>query len=167
MGYPIFTLAIESCSVKVKGPMKLTLFMSNTMVREDVSTPWGECKNCGVGTRSHELEPAEYEVFLEEVIVGTSDTYSAKQWEDVDEVEKYDMVLDAVVMCHRCWSNVQSSFVNMVKKNFEQWSAEVKPHATAIKRAINTQVYYDFTDKQTIDALKILAKKLKEASLDE
>lgn len=137
------------------------------MVREDVSTPWGECKNCGVGTRSHELEAAEYEVVLEEVIVGTADAYAANQWEDVDEVEKYEMVLEAVVMCHRCWVNVQSSFVKMVKENFEQWSGEVKAHATAIKRVINTQVYYEFTDKQTIDALKILAKKLKEASLDE
>jgi len=167
MRFPIFTVPINGGSAKVKGAMKLSYVMSKTIVRDDVSTPWGECKNCGVGTRSHELEAAEYEVFLEEVIVGTSDAYSSNQWEDVDEVEKYDMVLDAVVMCHRCWGNVQSSFVNMVKKNFEQWSAEVKPHATAIKRAINTQVYYDFTDKQTVEALKILAKKLKEASLDE
>jgi len=147
--------------------MKLRWVMSKTFVRDDVSTPWGECKNCGVGTRSHELEPAEYEVFLEEVIVGTSDAYSAKQWEDVDEVEKYDMVLDAVVMCHRCWTEVQTSFVKMVRKNFEKWSDDIKANTTAVKRAINTQVYYDFDDKQTVEALKILAKKLKEASLDE
>ena len=138
-----------------------------TVTRDDVNAPYSRCVDCECKTRSHILEPAEYEIYKAEVISGVSDIYSAQGWEEVDEVEKYDMVLEAVVMCHRCWGNVQSSFVNMVKKNFEQWSAEVKPHATAIKRAINTQVYYDFTDKQTIDALKILAKKLKEASLDE
>lgn len=147
--------------------MKLTRIMSNTIVRDDVRTPFGECKNCGVPTRSHELEPAEYEVFVEEVIVGTADTYSAKQWEDVEEIEKYELAVDALVMCHRCWSDVQSSFVKMVKRNFDKWSEDIKSHVNPVKKAVNTQIYYDFSDAQTIEALKILAKKLKEASLDE
>ena len=147
--------------------MKLTRFMSNTIVRDDVSTPWGECKNCGVGTRSHELEPAEYEIFIEEVIVGTADLHSAKQWEDVEEIEKYELVMDALVMCHRCWSDLQESFVKMVKRNFTKWSEDISSYVNPVKKAINTQVYYDFGHTQTIEALKILAKKLKEASLDE
>lgn len=147
--------------------MKLTRFMSNTIVRDDVSTPWGECKKCGVGTRSHELEPAEYEIYIEEVIVGSADAYSAKQWEDVEEVEKYELAVEALVMCHRCWRDLQESFVKMVKRNFTKWSEDIKSHVNPVKKAVNTQVYYDFNDAQTIDALKILAKKLKEASLDE
>ena len=74
--------------------MKLRWFMSNTIVRDDVSTPWESAKKCGVGTRSHELEPAEYEIYIEEVIVGNADAYSAKQWEDVEEVEKYELAVD-------------------------------------------------------------------------
>ena len=147
--------------------MKLSLFMSRTIVRDDVSTPWGECKKCGVGTRSHELEPAEYEIFVEEVIVGTADSYSAKQWEDVEEVEKYELAVDALVMCHSCWSDLQESFVKMVKGNFTKWSEDIKSYVNPVKKAVNTQLYYDFNHTQTIEALKILAKKLKEASLDE
>ena len=62
---------------------------------------------------------------------------------------------------------LQSSFVKMVKKNFTKWSEDIKSYVNPVKKAVNTQVYYDFNNAQTIEALKILAKKLKEASLDE
>jgi|TARA_B100001094_G_scaffold272005_1_gene277593 hypothetical protein len=39
-------------------------------------------------------------------------------------------------------------------------------HAVEIKKAVNTQVAYDFEDEKTIAALKNLASQLKEAALD-
>ena len=72
--------------------------------------------------------------------MGTADTYSAKQWEDVEEIEKYELAVDALVMCHRCWSDVQSSFVKMVKKNFDKWSEDIKSHVNPVKKAVNTQI---------------------------
>lgn len=136
------------------------------VTRDDVSTPYSTCKKCGCKTRSHELEAAEYEIFVEEVIIGSSDTYAAKRWEEVDEVEKYERVTEPVVMCHKCWLQVQASFVKMVKKNFDNWNENISSNVSAVKKAINTQVYYDFEDEDTIGSLKTLAKTLKEAALD-
>ena len=144
--------------------MKILWIMG--IVRDDISTPWGKCIDCGCGTRSHELEPAEYEIFTTEAIVAGSDVYASKEWEDVEDVEKFERVLDAIVMCHKCWSAKQTVFVSFVRKHFENWRDNALDHAADIKHAVNTQVYYDYDDAQTIDALKILAKKLKEASLN-
>lgn len=145
--------------------MKVFMLMG-TIVRDEVRAKQGPCEGCGVRTRSHVLEPAEYEIIKEEVIVGSSDVYASKGWEDVEEIERYDMVLDAVVMCHRCWSERQERFASFVKKHFEEWRDDLVVHHNAVKKAINTQIYYDYTDEKTIQALKILAKAVKEAALD-
>jgi hypothetical protein len=137
-----------------------------TIVRDDVKAKFGPCEGCEAWTRSHVLEPAEYEIIKEEVIVASADVYAAEQWEDVEEVERYDMVLDAVVMCHRCWTERQERFAKFVKKRFEDWRDNISTHHNAVKKAINTQIYYDYNDEKTIAALKILAKAIKEASLD-
>ena len=145
--------------------MKVFMLMG-TVVRDDVRAKQGPCEGCGVRTRSHVLEPAEYEIIKEEVIVGSSDVYASKGWEDVEEIERYDMVLDAVVMCHKCWLGRQERFAKFVKKHFEEWRDDITVHHNAVKKAINTQIYYDYTDEKTIQALKILAKTVKEAALD-
>lgn len=142
------------------------LGIMGTVVRDDVKTKYGKCSSCGVGTRSHVLEPAEYEIIKQEVLVDESDVYSNDQWEEYEEVEKYEMVLEAVVMCHRCWLSKQSVFADFIKDKFESWKETPIANATAIKKAINTQVYYNYSDEKTIKALKILAKKIKEAALD-
>ena len=112
------------------------------------------------------LEPAEYEIYKQEVIVGMSDENASEQWEDVEQVEKYDMVIDPVVMCHKCWLQKQGEFAKLVSKNNPKWSKDVIVNATAIKRAVNTQVYYEFDNQETVSTLKELAKQLKEAALD-
>ena len=108
-----------------------------TVVRDDVSTPYSRCIDCGVKTRSHVLEPAEYEIYKGEGILGSSDVYASEGWEEVEEVDKYDLWMDKTVL-----------------------------HAAEIKKAVNTQIAYDFEDDKTILALKNLARQLKEAALD-
>ena len=41
-----------------------------TVTRDDVNAPYSRCVDCDCKTRSHVLEPAEYEIYTEEVIVG-------------------------------------------------------------------------------------------------
>lgn len=146
--------------------MKCRTFMRGTVIRDDVAPVWSKCKSCGVGTRSHTLEPAEYEIYRQEVIVGQSDEFAADQWEDVEEVEKYEMVIEPVVMCHRCWTDLQEKFVKRVNKNYQKWLDGVIEHQVAIRKTINTQVYYDFKNEEATSKLKNLAKKLKESALD-
>jgi hypothetical protein len=145
--------------------MKVLQFMA-TVTRDDVRPKYGKCVSCGTGTRSHVLEPAEYEIIKQEVLVDESDVYSNDQWEEYEEVERYEMAIEAVVMCHRCWVSKQEVFASFIKDKFEEWKGDVISHSNSIKKAINTQVYYDYEDEKTIKALKILAKKIKEAALD-
>ncbi len=63
------------------------------------------------------------------------------------------------------WLN-RISFLTLVKNKYDLWMKETISHAPEIKRAVNTQVAYDFKDDKTISALKNLARQLKEAALD-
>lgn len=82
--------------------------------RPEISPKYGPCVDCGNRTRSHVIEPALYEEFEEEIIVGRSDTFASKQWEDVDTITRALRVEEAVVMCHNCW-----------KQNIERFNAEL------------------------------------------
>lgn len=137
-----------------------------SIVRDDVATPWGQCIDCGCGTRSHELEPAEYEVYTAEAVRHASDIYASVEYEEVEEVDRYEMITEAVVMCHKCWVARQDKFRIFVQKKWSEWSSDPVTHVVPIKRAVNTQVYYGYEDEKTIEALKKLAKLLKEAALD-
>ena len=137
-----------------------------TVTRDDVNTPYGRCADCECKTRSHLLEPAEYEIYKSEAISSSSDIYAASGWEEVEEVEKYEMVIEPKVMCHKCWVVKQNQFSSLVKNKYDMWMKETIKHAPEIKKAVNTQVAYDFEDDKTIAALKNLAKQLKEAALD-
>ena len=137
-----------------------------TIIRDDVNTPYGRCTDCGCKTRSHVLEPAEYEIYKSEVILGSSDVYASEGWEEVEEVDKYEMVIEATVMCHKCWCIKQDKFAERIKAKYELWMDKTVFHAAEIKKAVNTQIAYDFEDDKTILALKNLAKQLKEAALD-
>ena len=151
--------------MKVIDASKVLLVM-RTVTRDDVSAPYSRCVDCDCKTRSHVLEPAEYEIYTEEVIVGTSDSHASKGWEDVDEVDKYEMVVEPRVICHKCWVIKQTKFANLVEKRYSTWMDKTILHAVEIKKAVNTQVAYDFGDEKTIAALKNLASQLKEAALD-
>ena len=149
----------------VKDATKLSDTM-RTVTRDDVNAPYSRCRDCNCKTRSHVLEPAEYEIYKAEVISGTSDIYSAQGWEEVDEVEKYEMVTEPTVMCHKCWLVKQDKFADLVKAKYDLWMDKTILHVAEIKKAVNTQIAYDFEDDTTIHALKNLAKQLKEAALD-
>lgn len=149
----------------VKDATKLSDIM-RTVTRDDVNAPYSRCRDCNCKTRSHVLEPAEYEIYKAEVISGTSDIYSAQGWEEVDEVEKYEMVTEPTVMCHKCWLVKQDRFADLIKAKYDLWMDKTILHVAEIKKAVNTQIAYDFEDDTTIHALKNLAKQLKEAALD-
>lgn len=151
--------------MKVIDASKVLLVM-RTVTRDDVNAPYSRCVDCDCKTRSHVLEPAEYEIYTEEVIVGTSDSHASKGWEDVDEVDKYEMVVEPRVICHKCWLIKQSKFSKLVENRYSIWMDKTILHAVEIKKAVNTQVAYDFEDEKTIAALKNLALQLKEAALD-
>ena len=134
--------------------------------RENVAAKYGPCVECGIGTRSHVLEAAEWEEYEEEVVVARSDDFASTAWEEVDTITKFDLVKENKVMCHKCWCIKQDKFAERIKAKYELWMDKTVLHAAEIKKAVNTQIAYDFEDDKTILALKNLAKQLKEAALD-
>ena len=91
------------------------------ITRTEVAAKYGPCISCGIGTRSHVLEIAEWEEYEEEVIVARSDDLASKQWEEVDTITKFDRVKDDVVMCHRCWLEKAESYTRVIDSNYQKW----------------------------------------------
>ena len=138
------------------------------IIRPEISTRAGPCTNCGKKTRSHELEPAEYEEYMQEVIVGSSDQYqSRKGWEDFEEQLRSEIVVDALVMCHGCWSEKQTTFSTKIQKGSPKWMEDPVLNAAAIRKSMETLKYYDFDDSQLIDTLTKLVRSLKEAATND
>ena len=84
------------------------------IVRPHIATKYGPCIDCGIGTRSHVLSPAEYEPYEEEVVIARSDDFASKEWEEVDTITKYALSQAAVVMCHKCWLSKKDSFETVI-----------------------------------------------------
>jgi len=165
MGIALYLAISVYRRVRVIDARKVFVFM-RTVTRDDVTTPYGRCTNCECKTRSHLMEPAEYEIYTAEEIKRSTDLHAATRYEEVSEVDKYEMVLEPKVMCHKCWLSKQQQFSSLVRKKYDLWMKETILHSSEIKKAVNTQVAYDFEDDKTISALKNLARQLKETALD-
>ena len=140
--------------------------------RPDIKGDFVPCVECSSMTRSHRLESPRYEEY-EEVWEDELEEYQGrKKQEEEAEAEEEEVVIryrlvDAqVCMCHKCWLVKQAKFADLVKIKYELWMDKTILHAAEIKKAVNTQIAYDFEDDTTIHALKNLAKQLKEAALD-
>ena len=131
--------------------------------RTEVATPEAPCKSCTVRTRSHVLERAKYVEFEEEVIVGKSDDFASNSWEEVEEITKFEMAEEAVVMCHKCWLKRQEEFSEFLGKKLLTWGSDPAMYVPAIKKAIQTVNYYEFDDVELKSHIKAIRKALVEA----
>tara|TARA_B100000287_G_scaffold319331_1_gene303158 strand:+ start:49 stop:495 length:447 start_codon:yes stop_codon:yes gene_type:complete len=91
--------------------------------RENVAAKYGPCVECGIGTRSHVLEVAEWEEYEEEVVVARSDDFASTAWEEVDTITKFDLVKENKVMCHKCWVKKAESYATVIESNYDKWVA--------------------------------------------
>lgn len=88
--------------------------------RPEIRGGYGPCIKCGIGTRSHVLEPALYEEYEKEIITGASDIHSSSQWEEVETITASERVEEAVVMCHRCWLDALEYYnIELPKMTFD------------------------------------------------
>jgi len=120
--------------------------------RPEVATKYGPCINCDRGTRSHVLEPALWESYEEEVIVGRSDDFAAKQWEDVDYITRHDRVEEATVMCHSCWLEVLAHY----NKTLPTTSFDGAGRIMRMTKLIRLIQYYELEDHLDEEAKKSL-----------
>ena len=101
--------------------------------------------------------------FEEEVVVGKSDDYASNTWEEVEEVTKFEIAEEAVVMCHKCWLKRQEEFSEFLSKKLVTWTTEPAMYTPAIKKAIQTVNYYEFDDVTLKANIKAIRKALVEA----
>ena len=127
--------------------------------RSDVSIPWSECESCGVGTRSHLLEPALYNEYITQQIIDQSDEYANKQWEEVEDVIKLELAEHPIVMCHKCWNKKRRGFDKLITEKYPNWIADPSTHIITIQRILRTYQYYKF--KTHIKEMKILLSIMK------
>ena len=110
------------------------------------SVPTGRCIECNRKTRSHVIEPPEYNKYLQEVIVAQSDDFASKKWEEVDEVEKWERVKEAVVMCHACWLGKRDETFSQLEKKCDEWVENPLPNMQRLKSFLTKWEKFGFCD---------------------
>jgi len=91
------------------------------IIRNNIAAKYGPCIDCGIGTRSHVLEVAEWEEYEEEVVIARSDDFASKEWEEVDTITKFDLVKENKVICHKCWISKAESYATVIDSNYDKW----------------------------------------------
>ena len=141
------------------------------VTREYVRGPSGECKACGVSTRSHILEPAKYEEY-EIVTEEEHEEYQAKFKEETGEEEielRYRLLERPTVMCHRCWEKFRNAQIGLLTENKEEWNENISKYVPEIKMFLKRWKYHEFTHEckeDVLDMVKNLQKNMKEALLN-
>lgn len=132
--------------------------------RPDVKGKHVQCVSCGVNTRSHILEAAEYEEYEEIWEEDDLQEYQGrKKFEEEKEEEviiRYRLHNEKTCMCHSCWLDKKAKAVKFLNKNKETWLKEGTVHLTRIKKFMSSWKYYQFgqelepTIQEDIDAIR-------------
>ena len=128
--------------------------------RDDVATLYGACKICSKGTRSHVLEKAKYEEYIEEVVIDSSDEFANKQWEDTEDVIKMRKAKEAIVVCHTCWFKRRTEIRDVLEKDYQKWDKHHTAYVARIK--VVAEICYMYKFKQELKKMQYLIRKLKE-----
>ena len=146
------------------------LFMK-VVTRDNVRGPSGDCKGCGATTRSHILEPAQYEEY--ELVTGAEqEEYQASYKEDTgeDEVEIRYMLLERpTVMCHKCWIRFRDDQIAALDESYDEWMADPLGSSPHIKMFLKRWKYHQFaheSEEHVLEKVKAIANAIKEAMLN-
>jgi hypothetical protein len=129
--------------------------------RPHISTKSGSCRNCGSITRSHVISPTLYMPYTEEVVVERASEYATKQWIETEEVTKYEVEKEAVVMCHKCWMEVKVEAIELLSRNIETWNEDVGSNLMAVKSFIKRWGEHGFGDKDEDEGVTEMVRALK------
>ena len=154
-------LSLKTVSHKPNGyKTKRVAYFVPRFTRTDVATPYSTCKICSRPTRSHVLEPAQYEEFTAEVVVNQSDEFATKRWEEVEEVVKARKAADPIVLCHRCWLEKKDELSNIIDSEYDEWMDDTMGSISRIHSIAHSCKYYQFGGEMD-DKMKTVVKKVK------
>lgn len=127
------------------------------------SVPYGKCIDCGTGTRSHIIQPPEYEEFEREVMVGSSDVHSSKQWAEFDTINVWERTQEATVMCHKCWLVARDKMIANVKEDVPKWMESPLAHMRRIKSFLEKWNKFEFGLEMPDEEANNLVAELKQS----
>ena len=121
--------------------------------RPDIKGKKVPCVSCGVMTRSHVLESAEYEEYEEVWEDDDLQEYQGRKKKADEEEEEEDVVIryrlhtEKICICHKCWLEKKAKAVDFLDKNKDTWVREGAAQMHRIKRFLKSWNYYGF-DKE-------------------
>mgnify|MGYP003389519199 CR=1 FL=1 len=120
--------------------------------RPEVKGGFVPCIECGVGTRSHVLETAEYEEYEELWEDDDLQEYQGRkkveeEEEEEDVVIRYRLHNAQVCMCHKCWLPKRKKATAFLIRNKEQWVKNAPSYISRIKSFLKSWNYYGFDDE--------------------
>ena len=123
--------------------------------RPDVKGKHVQCVSCGVNTRSHVLEAAEYEEYEE---IWEEDDLQEYQGRKKIEEEKEEEVIiryrlhnEKTCMCHTCWLDKKAKAIKFLDKNKETWVREGPAQMHRIKKFLKSWSYYGFDSELELE----------------
>lgn len=127
--------------------------------RPDIKGNHVSCISCGVNTRSHILETAEYEeyeeVWEDDEIEEYQGRKKGKEEEEEDEEEniviRYRLHAEKTCICHKCWLDKKAKATKFLDKNKETWVREGPAQMHRIKKFLKSWSYYGFDSELELE----------------
>ena len=141
------------------------------VTREGVRGPAGSCKGCGKKSRSHVLEPAQYEEY-EIATLPEQEEYKANFEEENGEEEielRYQLLECPTVMCHGCWLRFRESQIVALEETYEEWVADPISSSPHIKMFLKRWKYHQFAheaEEHVLSKVADIRNAIKEALLN-
>ena len=117
--------------------------------RPDIKGNHVPCIVCGVHTRSHVLESAEYEEYEEVWEDDDLQEYQGRKKKEVEEEEediviRYRLHNEKTCICHRCWLEKKGRAIRTLHKHKGDWVRDGPAQMHRIKRFLKSWNYYGF-----------------------
>ena len=123
--------------------------------RPDIKGSQVPCVSCGVMTRSHVLEHAEYEEYEEVWEDDDLQEYQGrKKVEEEKEEEvviRYRLHTEKTCICHKCWLEKKAKAIKFLDKNKDTWVREGVAQMPRIKRFLKSWGYYGFDNELELE----------------
>ena len=123
--------------------------------RPDIKGRQVPCVSCGVMTRSHVLEHAEYEEYEEVWEDDDLQEYQGrKKVEEEKEEEiiiRYRLHTEKTCICHKCWLEKKAKAIKFLDKNKETWIREGPAQMHRIKKFLKSWSYYGFDSELELE----------------
>ena len=123
--------------------------------RPDIKGSQVPCVSCGVMTRSHVLEHAEYEEYEEVWEDDDLQEYQGrKKVEEEKEEEvviRYRLHTEKTCICHKCWLEKKAKAIKFLDKNKDTWVREGVAQMHRIKRFLKSWSYYGFDNELELE----------------